>query len=91
MHKVVRQVYSSATLPATSTVAGGLPRLLRGSQGPAILDIASPWRGNPTAQEPSELGGARPLKSRPFEKGGPRGDLGTLSLSEIPLNPPFPN
>ena len=33
-----------------------------------------------------------PLKSRPppFEKGGPRGDLGTQSLSEIPLNPPFP-
>ena len=55
------------------TEAGGLPRrlrllamsipshaeALRGSQRSLILDIASPWRGNPTAQEPSELGGPR--------------------------------
>jgi len=27
-----------------------------------ILDIASPWRGNPTAPEPSELGLPRRLK-----------------------------
>ena len=56
--------------------AGGLPRRLKllamsasshaaalcASQGPPILDIASPWRGNLTAPERSELGES-PLKS----------------------------
>ena len=49
-------------------VAGRLPRRLRllamstpshASRRPPILDIASPWRGNPTAPEPSELGDCR--------------------------------
>jgi len=85
-------------LLAMSTPSHAAP--LRGSsQCPHLLDIARPCRGRRlrakrgdlTAPEPSVLGG-RPLKSRPppFEKGGPRGELGTLSLSEIPLNPPFP-
>ena len=34
----------------------GVAAAMRGSQGP---DIASPWRGNLTAQEPSVLGDCR--------------------------------